>query len=226
MNYYTRLKKGMTMTFLNTYQWEIFITLEVASWLCLLLFGLLRYVFDKRQMSIAFIVSFIVLIALEGLVGLLIYQETGVISNFQIIVLIFVAYAATFGISDFKKLDRWMRKHIGKWRGVELLTDKDISIMEKQKDPKYIAKKYRISSIIHLIVFAVAQFTLWTYGTDSVETMVAYAKDLSWIGLEDASQTPYPNETLYGLSLVWGIVFVIDFIYSWSYTIFPAKEKE
>src|SRR5690625_2882890 len=109
MSYYTRLKKGMTMTFLNTYQWEIFITLEVASWLCLLLFGLLRYVFDKRQMSIAFIVSFIVLIALEGLVGLLIYQETGVISNFQIIVLIFVAYAATFGISDFKKLDRWMR---------------------------------------------------------------------------------------------------------------------
>src|SRR5699024_9238602 len=124
-------------------------------------------------MSIALIVSFIVLIALEGFVGLLIYQDTGVISNFQVMVYIILVYAATFGISDFKKLDSWMRKHIGKWRGVELLTDKDISIMEKQKDPKYIAKKYRISSIIHLIVFAVAQFTLWTYGTDSVETMVA-----------------------------------------------------
>src|SRR5690625_5988499 len=102
----------------------------------MLLFGLLRYVFDNRQMIIAFIVSFIVLIALEGLVGLLIYQDTGVISNFQIIVLIFVAYAATFGISDFKKLDRWMRKHIGKWHGVELLTDKDISIMKQQKNTK------------------------------------------------------------------------------------------
>ena len=63
-----------------------------------------------------------------------------------------MAYAATFGISDFKKLDRWMRKHIGKWRGVELLADKDISIMGKQKDPKYIAKKpYQLDHPSHRI---------------------------------------------------------------------------
>lgn len=221
-----KMKEAGNMDILESYQWEIFITLEVASWLCLLLFGVLRYVMDKRRISLGFILSFVVLIGLEGLLALLIYQKTGIISDFQIVILIFVAYAITFGVSDFKKLDRWMRKRIGQWRGKQLLTDKDIYIMKRNKDPQYIAKKYRISSIIHTVIFLTVQTGLWIYGTNNFDEIVEFIQDLSWIGTEDATQTPYPNDVLYGLSLVWGIVFVVDLIYSWSYTFFPSQNKD
>lgn len=213
------------MEFVLAYQWEIFIVLETLSWVLLLLFGIIRYFFDKQRLSLVFILFFIVFIAAEALVGWLIYQQTGEFSNFQMIITIFVVYAVTFGVSDFKKLDRWMRKHIGKWRGVELLTEKDISIMKNDKDPTFIARKYRRSSIIHSIIFVAVQGILWFYGTGQIQEMIAYVKDLSWIGTEDIAETPYTNETVYGISIVWGIIFIIDFIYSWSYTIFPSKSK-
>ena len=60
--------------------------------------------------------------------GYWVYQVTGEISTILIIITIFVLYACTFGIYDFLKLDRWMRRKIGEWRGVELLTEKDYRI--------------------------------------------------------------------------------------------------
>lgn len=206
-------------------QVEIFIVVEVLSLISLLLFGVVRYFLGKYRFSVFFILLFILLIACEAMMAWLIYQETGEISNFQIIIMVFVLYACTFGISDFKKLDRLMRKHIGKWRGIELLTEKDITIMNKQKDPKHIARKYRWSSIIHLIIFIAVQAGFWIYSNNSVQEMLDYVKDLSWIGTENSAETPYANDTIYGISMIWGLVFIIDFIWSWSYTIFPAKSK-
>src|SRR5699024_2375299 len=125
----------------------------------------------------------------------------------------------------FLKLDRWMRGKIGKWRGVNLLTQKDQEMIRLQKDPKYIARKYRISSIIHTIIFIVLQIAFLLHGTGSIAEMLPYLTDLSWINTEDVALTPYGNETLYQISMVWGLIFIIDFIYSWSFTIFPAKQK-
>lgn len=207
------------------FQWELFIVAETLSWICLLLFGFIRYFQNNRSLSTYFIVLFVLFIFIEAILALVVYRETGEISNFQIIITIFVLYACTFGITDFKKLDRWMRKKIGGWRGVNLLSDKDIQIMNRQKDPKYIAKKYRWSSCIHLILFVAVQIGFLVYSQNSLEQIIPYVKDLSWIGTEDVGETPYANDTLYGISMVWGIVFIVDFIWSWSYTIFPAKPK-
>src|SRR5699024_2651097 len=90
------------------------------------------------------------------------YQITGEISTFQIVIGVFVLYALAFGIFDFLKLDRWMRKKIGARRNVELLSEKDYDIIARNKNPKYIAKKYRYTSTIHLIVFVIAKLD---YGT-------------------------------------------------------------
>lgn|GEM_PF-1214439 len=215
------------MEFIVTFQWEIFIVLEVLSWVSLLLFGIVRYFLDRRQWSTLFILLFIVFLGLEALIGWLIYQETGEISNFQLIITVFLLYAVTLGLSDFKKLDRWMRDKIGNWRGVNLLTTEDLKKLKQAKDPKYIAKKYRISSIIHFLVFITVQAILWGYGSvDSLQDALHYLGDLSWIGAEDVARTPYANETAYGISTAWGIIFSIDFIYSWSYTIFPSASKK
>ncbi|MFD1170202.1 hypothetical protein [Oceanobacillus caeni] len=207
------------------YQWEVFIGIEVLSLVSLLLFGVVRYVFNKQKRSLSFLFLFVLLLFLEAALAIFIYRETGEFSTFQIVITIFVIYACTFGISDFKKLDRWMRLKIGNWRGTELLTEKDKYVMKKQKDPKYIAKKYRYSSMIHFLLFVIAQLIFLSYSLDSMEQAIPYLTDLSWIGTEYVEETPYSNETLYGISMVWGLVFIVDFIYSWSYTIFPAKQK-
>ncbi|WP_339148499.1 MULTISPECIES: hypothetical protein [unclassified Sutcliffiella] len=205
------------------YSWELFIVAEVLSFLALLGFGLFRYFFNRPGFSMVFIVAFLMLLVLESALGLYVYQQTGEISTFIIVITVFVIYACTFGIFDFLRLDRWMRLKIGKLRGVELLTEKDYEIMERTRNPKYKAKKYRISSFIHLAIFLTAQIIFWTMGTDSVSEMISYLRDFSWLENETAEGTPYPNDTLYGIGVIWGIVFIVDFLYSWSYTVFPSK---
>ncbi|GGA71302.1 hypothetical protein [Ornithinibacillus halotolerans] len=212
------------MKLILEYQWEIFIGIEVISFISLILFGIVRYLFSKPKMSRFFLLVFFLLLILEAVLAVILYQETGEISTFQIVIIIFIFYACTFGISDFRKLDRWMRLKIGKWRGIDLLTENDKRIMKKQKDPKYIARKYRYSSLVHLLVFVLAQIIFWSYGVNSLEEVKAYLTDLSWISADNYAISPYPSEMLYGVSMVWGIVFVVDFIYSWSYTIFPSTK--
>ncbi|MED4164631.1 hypothetical protein P4642_18305, partial [Halalkalibacterium halodurans] len=103
-------------TFFLDYQVEIFITMEVLTVICLLLFGVTRYYFNIRKASLLFILLFIGITALEAALAWWLYNKTGEISTLQIIITVFVLYAITFGIGDFKKLDRWMRQKIGGWK--------------------------------------------------------------------------------------------------------------
>lgn len=214
------------MSFLLEYQWEIFIVAEVLSFVALILFGIVRYGFGRRKSSLTFLAIFLGLLIFEAGLALILYQETGEISNFQIVIMIFILYACTFGINDFRKLDRWMRKKIGNFRGTDLLTEKDKEIMRRQKDPKHIARVNRISAMIHLLIFVVAQVSMWAYSLESFDEAKLYLTDLSWIGAENYQETPYVSDMMYGISMIWGIVFMVDFLYSWSYTIFPANSKE
>src|SRR5690625_2402539 len=113
------------MDTLLTFQWEAFIFLEVLSWIFLLLFLIVRYAFGKESLGRLFLTLFVLFIFLEALLAFIVYQKTGEISTFQVVIFIFVVYACTFGISDFKKLDRYIKMKVGIWRGVELLTEKD-----------------------------------------------------------------------------------------------------
>lgn len=213
------------MDFVLEYSWQLFIAIEVLSLVSLIMFGVFRYFFVKSRLSFIFIFLFISLLLLEGVLGLYVYKQTGEFSSFQIVISVFIVYAVTFGVFDFIRLDRWMRNRIGKLRGVNLLTEKDRHIIEQNKNPKYLAKKYRITSTIHLVIFVIVQGIFWSMGTDSITEMKAYMTDLSWIEEGVAENSPYPNDTLYGIGMIWGIVFIVDFLYSWSYTLFPSKEK-
>ncbi len=211
------------MHFIIVNHWHIFITIEVLSLMSLLLFGLFRYVFDKLKISRLFIILFISLLFCEAALGLYVYHLTGEISTFIITVIVFLVYASTFGIIDFIKLDRWMRDKVGKFRRVDLLREKDKQVMARDKDPTYLAKKYRITSLIHLAVFAIGQAILWSLGTDNIAEILTYLTDFSWLSEKDYVNSPYPNEMTYGIGMIWGIAFIADFIYSWSYTVFPKE---
>lgn len=216
---------GLLLDILISYQWEIFISIEILSIVALILFGVVRYFFDKRRISLFFIGVFLGLLALEAGLAWLIFHETGQISTFQIVIAVFLIYACTFGILDFLKLDRWMRKTIGGLRGVELLTEKDNRMMERNRNPKYLAKKNRWSATVHLIVFVTVQAVFWMYGTEDLSDMLSYVRDLSWIEEGTAVTSPYPNEPTYAIGMIWGIVFIVDFLWSWSYTFFPSQSK-
>lgn len=203
------------------YYWELFVAAEIVSIVSLLLFGVGRYLFDYSRRSLVFLWIFLVLLLLEAGLALYVYLETGEISTFLIVVIVFLLYACTFGIVDFIKLDRWMRMKIGELRRVELLSGKDYEILDRNKNPKYVAKKYRRTSMIHLVCFVIGQFVLWSMGTDTMQDMTGYLADFSWMESGEVENSPYPNEALYSIGMIWGIVFVVDFIYSWSYTLFP-----
>src|SRR5699024_2998231 len=171
-----------------------------------------------------FIILFLVLLLTEASLGLLIYKQTGKFSSFQIIITIFLIYAFTFGIVDFLRLDRWMRKQIGKIRGIDLLTEKDLNIMDRNKNPKYLAKKYRISSIVHQADFVVEQIIYISLVTDRTTEAQEYLIDFSLVDAFNTQMSTYHNDRIFALFAVCFIVFIIDFIYSWSYTIFPKIE--
>lgn len=77
--------------------------------------------------------------------------------------------------------------------------------------------------MVHLTIFGAVQAVFLVYSTDGFNELVTYLTDLSWIEAGSAAESPYANETMYSISMLWGIVFIADFLYSWSYTVFPAK---
>src|SRR5690625_4018594 len=162
-----------------THQWSIFIGIEILSFGLLLAFLIIRYAFTKQKLSTWFMLLFILCMALEVVLALLIYQQTGEISTFQIVVAIFIVYACTLGISDFKKLDRWIKKKIGDWRGINLLSDEDIRKMELAKDPKVIARNNRRWWYAHAVAFIVGHSLFWLYNGNHNHDLMFYLEDLS-----------------------------------------------
>lgn len=72
------------MNFLLQYNWELFIAAEVLSVVALLLFGFTRYWFIQGRTSYLFIGLFLLLLVLEALLGLYVYQQTGRFQPFSL----------------------------------------------------------------------------------------------------------------------------------------------
>ena len=213
------------MEWFQTYQWEVFIFLEIASWIFLFLFLLLRYAFDRVKIGQIFLLLFLLFIIFEGILAFINYRQTGEIDTFQIVVFIFIIYACTFGISDFKKLDRYIKQTVGKWRKVDLLTEKDRAVMEKQQNPKYIARRYRLWWYGHTIAFIIANIIFWQLYGDKATEFFSYIQDWSWFEEETIHHAPYKHEMVMNIVRLWLVIYVIDTIIAWSYTFFPSKKK-
>lgn len=155
---------------------------------------------------------------LEGILAIFVYRETGEISTFQIVVLVFIVYACTFGISDFKKLDLLMKRKVGEWRKVNLLTEADIKKIELHKDPKYQAKYG------HTFVFIIAHCMFWIYYGNHENGLMYYLTDFTWWGDVEVDNGPFQHEMIGQVSRLWMLVFAVDTIISWSYTFFPSNK--
>lgn len=211
--------------FITDNQVEVFIGLEILSLLFLLTFLILRYATSKHQVSKTFLGLFIFCIFLEACLAVFIYQQIGEISTLQVVIIIFVIYAFTFGIADFKKLDRFIKRKVGEFRGVNLLTEADVRQMEREKDYKYIARKNRIWWYTHAFVFVIVHYLFWIYDGNHAHDLMYYLSDFSWWKDSDVSRSPFQSEGILQASMLWSIIFILDTIISWSYTLFPDKKK-
>ncbi|HLR81320.1 MAG TPA: hypothetical protein VK119_12280 [Bacillota bacterium] len=217
------------MDMMIQYQWELFIGLEVVSWLSLLSFLLVRYALKRQRLSMLCLLLFLTVTLLEGVLALIVYKETGVIDTLQIIIMLFLLYACTFGISDFKKLDRWMKQKVGNWQGVDLLTEKDRQAMEREQNPRWMARSYRRWWYGHTLLFIVAHSFFWLYFGNDDRLLGEVLTDWSWLENMDLDKIPengpYRVASIYPVSLIWGIVYIADTINAWYYTLFPGQEK-
>lgn len=151
------------MNFILYYEWTIFVLIELASFFTLSLFGVTRYYFGKRRLSLIFIFTFLVLTIAEAGLGLLVYQATGKFTVYQFILIVFVLYACTIGIYDFIKLDRWLRDKVSDWRGVDLLSEDErhwIRMKAQQNEKRF----YLYKSLLHISLFLFVQL-VWGWNS-------------------------------------------------------------
>src|SRR5699024_853880 len=129
----------------------LFISLEISSLIFIFAFMGARYFFAYHKVIIIFLSLLLLMMIVEGILDFLVYKVTGEINTFQIVVVIFLVYAATFGIYDFKKLDYTARVKIGKWSNVQLVSDDEVKKMRKLKHQKVVARKSQFWFYIHTI---------------------------------------------------------------------------
>lgn len=214
------------MAFLLDNHWEIFIALEISSLIFLGLFAIIRYVFTNVRLSMTFLLLFFVALIGEAVLAYIVYKQTGQFTTFQIVIVIFIVYAATFGISDFKRLDRYIKQKVGKWKGVDLLTEEEKALIEYLKDPKVIARRSRYWFYAHTAVFVIGMIILWTLYGNKAYSFMYFLTDLNWFNDEGITPQPFTNDMVINAVRLWIIIYIIDSIINWSYTLFPNKKNE
>lgn len=212
------------MKFLIEQQWVIFISLELLSLIFLILFLGIRYIFNQMKLSHIFLFFFFLMLILEAILAILVYKETGVFTSFQIIVGVFIIYACTFGINDFKNIDRWMKGKIDKYKGTNLLTDHDKSIIKKKRDPKYKARIARLYFYCHTSSLLIGLTIFWFKFGVADYSFLHFIKHIEWYNDENIQPQPFTYELIMKITRIWLLIYVIDTIINWSYTFFPDKK--
>ncbi|HLQ72786.1 MAG TPA: hypothetical protein VK125_01020 [Bacillota bacterium] len=210
--------------FIQLNEVNIFITLELLMALFIICFLFMRYFFPEVKQRIIFMWLFACLLLLEVLLVIYLYRSTGQVTTLQVVIVLFIGYALTFGLNDFKKLDRYLKMKIGKWRGIQLLTDEEIWEMELAKHPKVVARKNRRWWYSHAAIFIVAHFIFWYVYGDNTYPLTHYLTDISWWTDGNLAMSPFNDLLILQVSQLWTVIFVVDTIVSWSHTLFPDKK--
>ncbi len=211
--------------FTQSFLWELLIVTEIIFWLLIGLFLLFRYVLGWKQFTKWMIPIFILTIVIDIYLGWVDYKMTGEFSIFQFIIIIFVVYALTSGLSDFRRLDAYIQRKVAKWKGQP---EPEQSAKLPAKYGREHARHERNGWFMHIAMFVLAQVAFFLlFGLrEGVALSQFIDPDFyrSWWG--DASLGAYRDITLNQLVQVWFVVLVVDGIISLSYTFSPRKEKK
>lgn len=206
--------------FILQYKWLFLIVGEVIFWVSLIGFFLLRYLFSLEKLSIYFIFLWLFSDVWLLALGVFDYKHTGTFDTFQVIIVIFLIYALTFGRSDLKKLDLFIQRTVKRWRGEPL--------QEKEQQEKRFGMAFALQQdkefVLHLIMYVIviAIFSFFVEIRDIADLFLApnvgdLIKHLIENGLFD-------HPLLSKVTGVWTLILLIDAVITASYFVSPRKE--
>src|SRR5699024_6350751 len=131
---------------------------------------------------------------------------------------IFYIYLIFEGKKEIGRLDHYFKKKVVTWKG-ELIPNFQINkVTTKKKYGHTHAKEEREGWYIYLLIFVIAQIAL--FNIDNFAGWQAF--NLNQIGKLFQIEV---DSNINQVNAIWGIIFMIDFIWSFSYTIWPKKDK-
>jgi hypothetical protein len=93
-------------------KWALALGFELAFWLMLATFLVLRYRFGVESVTRIFVAG--VLVDTAGILALGVWDlaETGRVSVYTAFIAVLLAYSLTAGREHLRRLDRWMANHL------------------------------------------------------------------------------------------------------------------
>lgn len=217
------LEVGTVMEFILEHKWTFLIAAEVIFWLSIISFITIRYWFKLYKVSWLFFGLFLVNDLWIATMGYFDYLETGEFSSYQIIIVVILVYALTYGKTDMKRLDGYIQRKVATWKGE--------SAPPKADSPKLYgaehAKQERKDFLKHVMIFLTLNALFWVFfGLSEATTQLSDIKAFITHWFEnDKALLPYTNTSVNQIIRVWSIILVADGLFSLSYTVFPKKRK-
>ncbi|MFE6799171.1 hypothetical protein [Paenibacillus chitinolyticus] len=210
------------MDFILQYKWAFFIGGEAVFWGSIVCFLLLRYVWNYRKLSKVFILLFLLSDLWMAAIGYLDYRRTGQFETFQLVILIFLAYALFFGRGDLRKLDAFIAGKTAKWRGVP---ENELPPPElKLTGAAHTRRELKNFSVHFILYAAVTAVLIVTYGILPAGSLPPEPSGPPALRLVLAGIVNH--ETTASVLKVWSIILAVDAAITLSYVIFPKKPKK
>ena len=207
------------MDFILDHKWFFLISAEIIFWICAIAFLLLRYWFKLERVSMFIFIIFIVNDLWIAFLAFMDYRRSGEFSVFQIAILIFIVYALTFGKSDFKKLDLFIKRQVARFRG-ETIPASEMPVQRYGLDLALYEWKQFTG---HLFMFALLHIVFaFAFGLSDQFKSLQIDQWLSLLNNDD-KEIPFNHEGVNSVSTVWRIILIVDFFITLSYTVFPKK---
>lgn len=210
----------MVADLVSEFKWLFLIIGEVVFWVSISGFFILRYIYNQEKSSKYFILIWLLSDLWLLVIGILDYRNTGEFDTFQIIIIIFLLYAFTFGKNDIKKLDRWIRRAIKKWKGIPL-DESDVG--ENLYGMAYAFNQGK-EFALHAILFVVA-IMVFSFFADIRNVDEIFSTDFGDSLGRLIENGLFQHAVLGKVTGIWLLIFIIDAIITISYFIFPKKKK-
>lgn len=198
------------MDYILEYKWFFLIGAEVSFWVLSFAFLLLRYMLDLDRASFVVLALIVVDNLFIAGLGVVDYLRTGEFAAYQLIALAIIVYCLTLGKRDFKRLDAYMKRKVASWKG------RGSSFAEAspgKRAPREKAAGQRRGFYWRLAAFVVGQAVLFAAGE-------------SWLAAQLAGGMIVEPSALMNAGRIWAMVFVVDAIWSFSYTFFPRRSEQ
>lgn len=98
-------------------RWLLLVANEVLFWLLLAALVVTRYWMGRQRASIAILVAIVLQHVGLLAVGVVDFLHSGHLETFHLVVAAVLVYVAIWGREDLHKVDRWLTRLAGRWRG-------------------------------------------------------------------------------------------------------------